>query len=46
MIPTAFKVSLGGSSAEPVPVKITVGSGVLFIAIGFMLIIAMRKAKK
>lgn len=45
MIPSAFKISVTGDGQSPVPVKITIGPGVLFVCIGFMLVVAMRAKK-
>ncbi len=45
MIPNAFKISVTGDGKSPVPVKITIGPGLLFLGIA-TLVILLVKAKK
>lgn len=45
MIPSAFRISVGGVGDSAVPLKITIGPAVLFVCIGFILVLAMRVKK-
>jgi hypothetical protein len=46
MIPTAFQVSVTGDGQSPVPVKITVGPGVVFICLLFVVVLLLKGRKK
>lgn len=38
IVPTAFQVSMTGDSQSPIPVKITTGPGVIFVALVVVLV--------
>lgn len=46
MIPSAFQISLTGDGNSPIPVKITIGPGVLFLGIATLVILLVRVRSK
>ncbi len=46
MIPSAFQISVTGDGESPVPVKITIGPGLLFLGIATLVILLIKSKVK
>lgn len=42
MIPSAFQINVTGDGNSPVPVKITIGPGLLFLGICTLIVLLVR----
>lgn len=46
MIPSAFQISLTGDGKSPIPVKLTIGPGVIFICLMFVIVLLLKSKLK
>lgn len=46
MIPSAFQISLVGDGGGPVPIKITIGPGIIFICLMFAIVLLVKSRLK
>lgn len=46
MIPSAFQIKVTGDGQNPVPVKITIGPGLLFLGIATLMILLVKAKTK
>ena len=46
MVPSKYEIAIKGDGQSPVPVKLTIGPGVLFLGIAFVVVLALKGGGK